>query len=180
MSLRHSSERIHRFQRHAAIGLMVVLALTWAVLVRPVTSRLAQARGELESERLALAESTQQTDRLPLLEAEVARLTTQVGRFKSASPLSQLDATFKEISALAEGSPVRGYQFAPREERRHNFGPEQVVEMKFESGFYDAWQFINSVESMDRLLRVREMSIRTSRDPERVEVKVLLSLFFTS
>lgn len=180
MTLRDSSQRIRRHQRNTAIGLMVVLACTWAVLVRPVTSRLSQTRIDLDAARRALAESTQQTDRLPMLEAEVARLTAQVGRFKSASPLSQLDATFKDISALAEGSPVRGYQFAPREERRHQFGPEQVVEMKFESGFFDAWQFINSVESMDRLLRIREMSIRSSRDPERVEVKVLLSLFFTS
>ena len=180
MSLRDSEQRIRKCQRHAGIGLLIALAGTWFILVRPVASKLSSVATELETERRALAESTQQTNRVPLLEAEVARLTAQVGRFKAPSPLSQLDASFKDISTLVESAPVRGYQFAPREERRHPFGPEQVVELKFECSFPKAWQFIHSVESMDRLLRVREMSIRGSRDPERVEVKVLLSLFFAS
>lgn len=180
MSLQHSAMRIGRRQRQAAVVLVLAAGAMWLGLIRPVTSKLATARVQLEEERQALAESTQQTDRLPQLEAEVERLTRQVGRFKSPSPVVQLDSAFRDISTLAEQSPVRGYRFIPREGRRFQFGPEQVVEMKFESSFADAWDLIHAVESMDRLTRVREMTIRTARDPERVEVTVLLSLFFTS
>jgi hypothetical protein len=180
MSLRDSGSTIRRRQRQALLVLVVAAGAMWLGLIRPVTSQLAHAHNQLLGERKALAESTQQTNRLPQLEAEVERLTGKVGRFKSPSPVAQLEAAFRDISSLAEQSPVTGYRFIPREGRRYQFGPEQVVELKFESSFVEAWDLIHAVESMDRLTRVREMTIRTARDPQRVEVTVLLSLFFTS
>jgi Tfp pilus assembly protein PilO len=180
MSLRHSAITIRRRQRQAFAALVVLAGAVWIGLIRPVTSHLAQTHTQLQGERAALAESTLQTNRLPQLEAEVERLTGKVGRFKSPSPASQLEAAFRDISSLAEQSPVTGYRFVPREGRRYEFGPEQVVELKFESSFVDAWDLIHAVESLDRLTRIREMTIRTARDPQRVEVTVLLSLFFTS
>lgn len=183
MGLREKSARGWRLQQQLAGALViVVLAGTLAVAV-PNRRSLASTNQKITVSEANAAENAKRVTALPKLIEEVKHLRNQVDRYKPLLGRSDVERAMDQISKIKESTSVTNYAFKTLREDRKSLCVEQPLEISFTADFIDAMSLIQRIEAMDRLTRMRELTIRTvgaTAKGERgiVNVKMQVSLFY--
>ena len=120
------------------------------------------------------------TQCLPALQSEVDRLTTRLQPASRTLPRqADLPAFIKEIGNVCQQSAVRRFDCQPGTVTKVDHLSEQKINMTFEGDFLNVFKFLQQAEAMQRLTRVRTLSIRT-KDPKlgQVEVRLAMNIYF--
>jgi Tfp pilus assembly protein PilO len=183
MGLREETGTSRKRQQVLAIVLVVVV-LAGAFLVYMPNRQL---RREIQ-QKITVAEATaaanaQRVTALPQLIAEVKQLRNQVDRYKPLMGRSDFEHAMDEISKIKESTTVANYGLKTLAETMKSACVEQPLEINFTSDFIDAMSLVQRVEGMNRLTRMRELSMHRVEKSDKggrgvVSVRMKVSLFY--
>ena len=178
--LRERAARQRQRQNRLALALGVVLAVGALAVYLPQRRVIAETRAALAHTEAEVINNQDRAAQLPQLVAAVGSLRRQVDQFKPLRGKSDIERAMHEISSINTSTRLANYKYVMDPERSRPMCREQPLKITFEADFVDAMSFIQKIEAMDRLTRVRELSIekRDGAVGGEVSVGMSLSLFF--
>lgn len=181
MLFKESTTGTIRLQQRMAIVVALLLAGAWFFAIRPLGAKVVEVhdqRKQLDSDLLA---ANQRAERLPQLKLQVEDLRDQVGRFKLMRPRSDLQPALGDMVRLADVQQLRKFTYTQEAEKALPLCIEQPITIKFESNFNSAYAFLEGIDQMSRLTRVRDINIKQldTRGNGDVRVEMSLSFFFS-
>lgn len=186
--LRERAARLGRWQKRLGIALFAVLTAGALAVYVPQQRAIAATRVELAKSEAELANNQGKAAMLPQLVAAVTSLRRQVDQFKPLRGKSDIEHALHEISSINTSTQLMGYKYEFEAEKLRPMCREQPLKITFQADFVDAMSFIQKLEAMDRLTRLRELSIQRHDSPLStpaakakggdVEVTMSLSIFF--
>ena len=183
MALRENTAICQKRQHYLALGLLCVVVLGVLAVYMPNRRLLSETRQKIAVAQANAAANAQRVTALPKLIADVKQLRNQVDRYKPLLGRSDVERAMDEISTIKESTSVSNYGFKTLKENLRPSCVEQPLEITFSADFVDAVSLIQRIESMNRLTRLRELSIKnveTSGKGDRgvVNVQMKVSLFY--
>jgi Tfp pilus assembly protein PilO len=149
------------------------------VAYRPYIARLHQLELNLSQCEYELRENQAKTKVLPAVAADVKHLKQQLDASKKLPPRQELPQFLKDVTALGQSCNLHPFTFKQGMPSRGDLFCEQPINLTFEGDFVDAFNFLRQTEQMQRLTRVRNMSIKTAdAQTGRVEVQVSMNIYF--
>lgn len=178
--LRERAARQRQRQNRLGVALLIVLAVGAVAVYLPQRRAIAETRLSLAHTEAELVANQDRAAMLPQLTAAVTALRRQVDQYKPLRGHSDIERAMHEISAINSATQLADYKYVMDVEHNRPMCREQPLRITFNADFVDAMSFIQKIEAMDRLTRVRELSIdkRDGAAGGEVSVSMSLSLFF--
>jgi Tfp pilus assembly protein PilO len=169
-----------KVQYALAAALLLALGVSYFGIYRPQDQETRELNREIESKQLELISDRSQTDRLPRVAGELAELKTRLAGFKKLPPDPQYGNFIHDINRASSKSVLTDWSEVPGPVLRNELYSEQPIQLSFEGDFRSAFAFIRQVEDMERLTRVRDVTM-ASTDPRngRVKVTVTVNIYYS-
>jgi Tfp pilus assembly protein PilO len=164
-----------------ALGLfMVALLVTFfAFGYRPQTARLGQLQLDISQRQYELRQSQDKTKILPAIASDVKSLRQQLDASKKLPPQQELPQFLKDVTALGQQCSLHPFTFKQGVPTHADLFCELPISLSFEGDFVDAFNFLRRTEEMQRLTRVRNMTIKAVDGTEgRVQVQISMNIYF--
>jgi Tfp pilus assembly protein PilO len=157
------------------IGLFLVFGY------RPTTQRLSFLKNEIANRSQLLDQNQSKAQNLPILAMEVDRLRLKLEKFNKQLPkTAELGEFIRDLTQYSQGNTIRKLIHQPGTVRRLDLYGEVPITMSFESDFQNVFNFLRELEGMNRLTRVRKLTIKT-KDPKlgTVDVNMAMNIYFS-
>jgi Tfp pilus assembly protein PilO len=164
----------------ALAGLMLALLGVFLVFgYRPQLAHLRQLQLETSQRQYELRMNQLKTEALPAIAADVKMLRQQLDASKKLPPQQELPQFMKDVAALGQECLLQDFTFKQGVPAPGSLFCEQPISLSFDGDFLDAFNFLRRTEEMQRLTRIRQMSIKTKDgDPGRVQVQLSMNIYF--
>lgn len=169
-----------RIQLALAGAILVAVVTFYLVWYRPAISHWRDLQSEIDTKNHNLEASRSKAGELPTVATEVERLRQRLDRFDRQIPRYQeLPQFLKSLELLKQETSLTRCNLKPEAPRQLDAYAEQAIRIDLEGQFTDVADFLRKVEEMERLTRVRRLTVRTT-DPTNgtVEVQMDVSIFF--
>jgi Tfp pilus assembly protein PilO len=184
-SLRTRADGYARTQKVMAGGLVVFVACAWLFGYRPAASRAVALAVETNRKRTEFQAAELRARDLAAVEAEVQKLKNRLDRFDRKLP-SQRDSGqevgqfLRDLTQISQQGSIRKITSIPAGSmRKSDYFVERPISLSFEGEFMGVFSFLQQMESMQRLTRLRKLSMKASDTKlGRVEVQALVNLYF--
>jgi Tfp pilus assembly protein PilO len=181
-----SENRLYRQMNQCAKGqlamsgaLVLGLAFFFVGVYRPQSQRLDVLDHQIAQRHLELATDRTKTDRLPRVTNELAELKSRLANFKQLPPEPQLGQFIHNIDSLSRKSGLPEPTVVPGETVSDELYSEQPIQLSFRGDFMSIFNFIHQVEDMERLTRVRDVSLHTvDGQPGVVDATVSVTIYY--
>jgi Tfp pilus assembly protein PilO len=170
-----------RLQWGLGLGLALAVLLFAFAGYLPAKHKLDALHGQIQSKTRDLEASQNKARNLPLLALEVKDLESRVRDYDRQFPKqADLGDFIKEITRVSEQLTLRDWKLAPLPPRRGDAYFELPIQMNFQGEFLNVFSFLTEVEHLQRLTRVRKLSIK-NKDAKTgmVEVEIGLNIYFS-
>jgi Tfp pilus assembly protein PilO len=163
-----------------AAGLLAVIGVAVLVVIMPIRQREAEDRAVVEQRRDELVKLQVVTARINDLKSEIERLEKSLKTFEGRLPdARKCDEVLGEVWKIAETNSLvpRSVRTSPVETAtRYSFQP---VALSMEGKFNSFYEFLQGLERMPRLAKVRQLMIaKTPRTEGIVQADLLVDIFF--
>lgn len=161
------------------MGVVIVVFFVGGWL--PGNRRLSRLREEIQSKSRLLETSQSRAVNLPILTAKVAELDARLVRFNKRLPKNaELGEFIRDITQVSQQYNLRKLVHQPGQIRRQELYSEVPITMNFEGDFVSVFNFLRQMEEMQRLTRVKNISVRC-RDPKlgHVDVSMAMNIYFS-
>jgi Tfp pilus assembly protein PilO len=163
------------------VGISIALVgVFYFGIYRPQTAQVKNLADEDHKTMVMLTSSQSQAGQLPIVEAQVNRLRTDLADYKTlptsadvAGFMSQItvfsrDAGLSREPEMVVGTPQKDGQFI-----------ELPVTMKFSGNMVSVFNFLRKAEDMQRLTRVSSIILRSTDARGTVSVELCMNLYCT-
>jgi Tfp pilus assembly protein PilO len=181
----HANRLVRLFQTYAKIqwvlggALLLAIGMFYLAVYRPQEQKLADLDRQIEFKRLELASDRSQTDRLPRVSNELAALKRRLAGFKRLPADPQFGQFLHDIYQISQSTALQKFNDEPGIPRRLELFSEQPITLSFEGNFPSVFQFIARLEDMQRLTRLRDVTIKSDDDHQgTVDVKLSVNIYF--
>ena len=178
MSFKDSTTGTIRLQKRMAIIVTLILSGAWFFGIRPISANVDEVGTDRKKIDSDLAAANERAGKLPQLKKQVEELRDQVGRFKLMRPRSDLQPALADVVRLADVQQLRKFTYTQEAEKALPLCIEQPITLKFESNFNTAYAFLEGIDQMSRLTRVRDINIKQLDNKGSGAVRVEMSLSF--
>jgi len=181
-----------RAQWILSVGIVALVAGFYFLGYRPSSTRLADLRMQIDVKERELVANGQKTQIRPALELEVTEKRRRLERFDKQLPREMEWGQFmNDITLLREQSGVRNWDIVPTGAKPDETFVEVPIDVSFEGDFLSVFSFLRQMEQMQRLTRVRDLTITAKRDnsaaaaaaadaaPGHVEVRLSMNIYYT-
>jgi Tfp pilus assembly protein PilO len=148
---------------------------------RPRTERIADLRLSVESSRAKVESNQVKARSLRDLAREVQRLEDRVQGYGRQMPRQpELGEFLGDITRVSQQLSLRDWKYEPAPPKRGDDYFELPISMHFVGEFGNAASFLRQVEELQRLTRVRRLTIKArDRKTGQVEVDVAMNIYFS-
>jgi Tfp pilus assembly protein PilO len=168
-----------RIQWMLGSALVLAVALFYLMVYRPQSAQLEEFDRQTEFKKSELATDRSQTDKLPRVTVELADLKRRLAGFKRLPPDPQFGQFIHDINQISQNAALQKFNEEPGTPRRLQLFSEQPVTLSFEGNFPSVFQFIGKLEDMQRLTRLRDVTIKALDDHSGlVDVKLSINIYF--
>jgi Tfp pilus assembly protein PilO len=177
--LLRQTQNYTRVQGIFAAALAVAAGLFYAAIYRPQQEQLADLNRQIAFKRLELTADQSQTDRLPRVTSELAALKRRLAGFKKLPDDPQYGQFIREVNQAVQRTALQKFNEVPGKATRLDLFSEQPIVLTFQGSFPSVFAFIRQLEDMERLTRLRDVTI-TTIDPEKgtVDVKLSVNIYY--
>lgn len=184
LTLRDDTSRSRRRQQYLGIGLLVVVLVGVFAVYLPNRKSLEAIREQIATIEREASQNAERVRTLPTLIAEVKNLRNQVDRYKPLLGRSDVEHAMDEIGKVKDSTLVGDYGIKTLGKKERAICIEEPLQITFTANFVDAMSLIQRIEAMDRLTRMRELTIRSldssiQRNKGTVSVSMKVSLFYS-
>jgi Tfp pilus assembly protein PilO len=155
--------------------MLALLVVFYVIGFRPQSARLRQLQAQISRRQYDLRESQAKTRILPAVAIDVRNLRQQLDASKVLPQQEELPQFLKDIAVLGQHYSLRSLTFKQGMPSRSDLFTELPINLSFEGNYLDAFKFLRSTEQMQRLTRIRNMTIKTT-DAQLGVVAVQLSM----
>jgi Tfp pilus assembly protein PilO len=146
---------------------------------RPQTAALRRLQTEIGQQQYELRESQAKTRILPAVAVDVINLRQQLDASKKLPAQQELPQFLKDVAALGQQCSLHPFSFKQGVPTHGDLFSELPINLSFEGDYVDAFNFLRRVECMQRLTRIRNMSIKTKDGQSgRIEVQLSMNIYF--
>ncbi len=144
------------------VGALAVVALWWVVIFSPKSSDLHDARNTLSSARTSGETLQAQLTQLKGLAARSTQTEAELGKLSAAIPKTPNQASFiTGLNDIADASGITWQSVTMQPPAASAGGaPETiVVQIQIQGGFFQALDYMNRLEDLDRLVVVDGVNV---------------------
>jgi Tfp pilus assembly protein PilO len=164
-----------------SIGLAVMVLVFVFAGYLPAKHRLDALQGQIQSKTAEVEGNQNRARNLPLLAMEVQELESRVRDYDRQFPKhSDVGEFIKDITRVSQQLALHEFKYQPALPKRGDAYFELPIQMSFQGDFLNVFSFLNEVEHLQRLTRVRRLAIHT-KDLKSgiVEVEIGLNIYFS-
>jgi len=180
--MKHLQEHVRWFIRAQwALGALMasLLGTFYIVGYLPQTQRLRELQSLIVERQTDLRENQAKTKVLPAIAIEVRNLRQQLNASKELPTQQELPQFLKDITRLGQEGALHSLTFKQGTPTREDLFTELPISLSFEGDYVDAFNFLRHTEQMQRLTRIRNMTIK-AKDGQLglVEVQLSMNIYF--
>ena len=168
-------QTLAHIQYALAATVLFASALFYLAAYRPQQGQIAELERQTSAKQLELSQARTQTDRLPRVTLELQALRRRLAGFKKLPDDPQYGQFIREVNQASQRAELSKFVVQPGAARREELFSEQPISLSFEGDFGHVWGFIRDLEDMERLTRLRNLTI-TKVDSLTGTVSVTLSV----
>lgn len=179
-TLRNQSGRYGTLQWAMGILALLLLALFFFATILPANRRRALAVEKTRMHRVQLAANEKEAMQLPAVKEEVKQLKSRLnGLDKKLPKRPDTDQFGREITQVSENCSLTKVNMQVGAPRRTELFSEMPIGLNFTGDFTSVVAFLRQTEDLQRLTRVRNLSIKT-RDASKglVDVDMAMNIYF--
>jgi Tfp pilus assembly protein PilO len=178
--LLRQTQNYTRAQGIFGAALIAAAGLFYVAIYRPQQQQLADLNRQIAFKRMELNSDRSQTDRLPRVTSELAALKRRLAGFKKLPTDVQYGQFIGEVSQAADKASLQKFNEFPGKPTRLDLFSEQPIVLTFQGSFPSAFAFIRKLEDMERLTRLRELTISTIDGQKgSVDVKLSVNIYYS-
>ena len=145
----------------------------------PQIARLHQLQTQIAQSQFELRQNQMKTRELPAVAIDVKNLRQQLDASKQLPPLQELPQFLKDVAALGQQCSLHPFSFKQGIPSRGDLFCQLPIVLTFDGDYLDAFNFLRHTEQMQRLTRIRDMSIKTKDSQTgQVDVQVSMNIYF--
>ena len=164
---------------------LIALVAFYFFPYRAATERLRALQAQTSSRQAELRDNLAKSSIKTEIAAKNERLKQELERIRKPSKESDFSQLVKDLTACAQQSGVRQFDYKIGMPTRSDLFMEQQFSLTCEGDALSVFNFLRSVEDMQRLTRVRSMSVKTVPEKNgsgagRVQASVSLNVYFST
>jgi Tfp pilus assembly protein PilO len=165
------------------LGVSIVTLSVGFVLFgyRPKTSRLVELDRQIDEKRRELRDNQTKTTIRPYVEQQVNEAKRRTAMFDKQLPRQDDWGQFlNDITLLRDQAGLRDCYIVPTGAKPNDLFVEFPIQVKFEGDFLSVFAFLRQMEQMQRLTRVRDLTIKSKQPGSGVvEVQLSMNIYYT-
>ena len=154
--------------------------VSWAYMIKPANEYLTQERAKMEVQRSKLNELERATIAAEDLSEQLKKIEEAIQVFESKlPPSSEIHTVLENVTLIAQrhGLTPKTIRTLKNEENRGYI--EQPLEMELDGNFNSYYSFLLELEKLDRITKIRELSLKKKSKHEGYTVATfIVSIFF--
>ncbi|HEV2293495.1 MAG TPA: type 4a pilus biogenesis protein PilO [Tepidisphaeraceae bacterium] len=160
---------------------IVLCAAFYLFVYRPGTARQHELRAQIDLKTREIESNRRETSIRNTLQLEVDELHRRLARFDKQLPRQVEWGQFlNDITLLRDQAGLRDCHIIPTGAKPNDLFVEFPIHVKFEGDFLSVFSFLRQMEQMQRLTRVRDLSMRTKRPGSGVvDVSLSMNIYYT-
>jgi Tfp pilus assembly protein PilO len=164
----------------AAVTLLA-LGLFYFGVYRPQEMQSQELTRKITAAQTNLTSDRTKTDRLPRVTSELMELKARLAGFKKLPPNPQYGQFLRDIYSAGKEASLQKLVVTPGLAHRAELFWEQPISLTYQGNFSGVWNFIQRVENMQRLTRVRDVTIRVLNARQgMVSVSMSVNIYYAS
>jgi Tfp pilus assembly protein PilO len=184
--MRRTLQEQINWARRAQIGLVTAIAASVGLFIAlsylPKTRKLREIRTAIALKQSELANNREIAKDLPRVALEVDSLRKRLQRAKRIPNEQELAQFIRDVTQISQNGQIEKFDYKPSPPRHSEMYSETPILLSMEGDFRGIFAFLRQAEEMQRLTRVRSMSIK-GRDGKdgvdgRVVAQVAMSIYF--
>jgi Tfp pilus assembly protein PilO len=179
-SLRSQITWFNRIQWTLAGAVVLMSAGFYLFAYRPQTRRQEELRASIVKQQHELDSSQSQTSVLPSVASEVKLLRVRLEKFKALPRQQELPQFIRDIAQLGQQAALKRFSLTPGVPSRDDRFNELPVQLTFEGDFVNVFSFLRHTEDLQRLTRVRGMSVKSKDKLGQVKVQLSMNIYFAA
>lgn len=179
-SLQVQTSWFTRMQWALASAMLILVGSFYLLAYRPFTSRLANLRIQSTQNQRDLASGQSQTSILPGVAAEVKLLRLKLEKFKALPRQQELPQFIRDIAQLGQQASLKKFDLKPGMPSRDDRFNDLPIQLTFEGDFVNVFSFLRHTEDLQRLTRVRGMSVKSKDKQGQVKVQLSMNIYFAA
>ncbi len=164
-----------------ALGvLLVVVAVATFTVYLPQRSNLKQLQAEITSQKAALASDSNESSALPQLVRKVRSMKDRYSGFDRRLPKrKELGGFLREITGCLSLEQLSNELIEPGNPTREELFHTLPIIMKFEGSYLSLAGFLQRIDKMERLTRVKSLNVENKPKEQDLEIELQLNIYFT-
>lgn len=151
------------------------------------TKMIRPANAEMASQKARLIEKQAKLQKLQSAPAAAEQLKEQLGRLSKAvtffesklPPASEIDSVLQNVTIIAKKNNLTSNMIRALQKKYNNGYIELPLRMELTGNFKSYYSFLLELEQLDRIIKIRELTLRKSDEDEgHIEASFVISIFF--
>lgn len=157
-----------------------VAYLSYAYMIKPANTHLAEEKGRLSNMRSKLEELEKATLTANSLGEQLERVEEAIKIFESKlPPSSEIHKILENVTVIAQRHGLKPKTISTKDRKVNNGYIEQPINMELQGNFNSYYSFLLELEKMDRITKIRSLTLRKKSHEEGHAVATfVVSIFF--
>ena len=165
------------------IFFVIIMGMTYSsyvYMIKPANRELALQEEKLEQKFKKLRELEKAPTVLEDVNAQLARLESSIDILESKlPPTKDIHTVLQDVTVIAQSNGLVPKTIRTLKQKYNNGYIEQPIKMELKGNFESYYSFLLSLEKLDRITKIREMSIKRDAKEEGVmKANFTISIFF--
>jgi len=153
--------------------------VSWAYMIKPANEHLAKKRSEMEIMRSKLNELEKATAKAEDLAAQLKKIEDAIEAFESKlPPSSEIHTVLENVTLIAQRHGLTPKSIRTQQNKDNRGYIEQPLEMELDGNFNSYYAFLLELEKLDRITKIRELSLKKTEREGQTQAKFIMSIFF--
>lgn len=170
-----------RLQKIVISSFVLMIAGFYFLGYLPESRRQRDMMKTVALRTVELRENSQRGMDLTAVAAEVQKLQARLDGSKKLPAQNDLAEFIREMTQLSQQSSLKKFQYKPEPAKRSELFAMLPIQVTFEGDFVSVFSFLRQTESMQRLIRISQLNLR-SRDGSAtgtVQVELSMNIYFS-
>ena len=161
----------------ALIGLAYV---SHTRMIRPANAEMANQKAKLLEKQAKLRKLESAPAAAEELKEQLGRLSQAVTFFESKLPdASEIETVLQDVTLIAKKNNLTSKMIRTLKTKQNNGYIELPLKMELQGDFKSYYSFLLELEQLDRITKIRELSLRKDDDSQgQIKASFTVSIFF--
>lgn len=170
------------------LGLLLAIVVVATVVVyAPQMREVARLKAEIAEQELHLADCAEKARGVPMLVRDVREMRARYSNFDRRLPQKkELGGFLREISGNVSEGNLWNHVIEPGNPTRTRLFNTLPITLRFQGSYLALARFLRKLGAMERLTQIQRLHVcgrneasRDSKGPEKVDVELLMNIYFT-